>query len=287
MSNSKERPRFGPFLILGLFFVIYYGLPLSWKIATQSAFDEFNAPFWNITSRLSDLSDYWGHQADSKKTLISKNRDLARIRADWNINENHQANWERELTKIRQNKAHLTRLRNEIGFDSEQNYSPVLARVTRRNLPSWWQELYLRKGMKDGIQTGMGVLYAGGIAGRINNSRSGSSSVELATNPSFRIAAHFANDERPVTFQGSGILVGGQPIGLVLDVPHDIEANENQPILLQTSEFGGTFPRGITIGTVNQLVDSGDGLFKTGRVYMSSTLNRVSEVTVLIPSSGH
>jgi len=75
---------------LGVFFALFIGLPSSWKIFTQSAFDEFQAPIWEITSRISDLSNYWGHQADSKKTLISKNRDLARIRADWTVHENNK-----------------------------------------------------------------------------------------------------------------------------------------------------------------------------------------------------
>jgi rod shape-determining protein MreC len=283
LANPKERPKLGPFFILGLFFLVYYGLPLSWKITAQSTFDEFHAPIWDLTSRLSDLSYYWGHQADSKNTLISKNRDLARLRADWEIKNDYRSFWQQELENVKQAKAHLTSLRQEIGLDGEQFFDPIISRVTRRSLAAWWQELSLRKGSDNGIWPGMGVVYSAGIAGKIVSSSSNSSRVELVSNSSFRVAARIEGDDRPVTFQGAGILAGGQPIGVVLDVPHDIATNNKSPIWVQTCDLGGTFPNGLRIGTIDHLEDSGDGLFKTGRVFISADLGKVSEVTILAP----
>ena len=60
----------------------------------------------------------------------------------------------------------------------------------------------------------MGVVFAKGIVGRINRSGFNSSKVELSTNPNFRIVAHFQGDDRPVTFQGNGVLPGGMPMGI-------------------------------------------------------------------------
>ena len=84
---------------------------------------------------------------------------------------------------------------------------------------------------------------SGGILGRIHQVGSNSSKVELATNTNFRIVAHFQGDKRPVTFQGTGVLLGGQPMGAVLDVPHDIQIRGNEGLLLETSSLGGTFRR--------------------------------------------
>ncbi len=283
MAAPQDRPKFGPFLALGAFFLLFLALPSSWKLFTQSTFDEFQAPLWEITSRISDLSDYWGHQADSKKTLISKNRDLSRIRTDWKLQENLIQKWENEIAKLNGLHSQLALLEHKIGLDSEKPYRPVLARVTHRNLSAWWQELSLRKGTNDKIQNGFGVLYSEGVAGRIHQTASNSCKVELVTNPNFRIVAHFRGDDRPVTFQGSGIMLGGSPMGVVCDVPHDIEASTGKTLLLETSSLGGTFPAGLPIGIVKSLQESGDGLFKTGKVFLSNNLNRVSEVTVLMP----
>ena len=56
-------------------------------------------------------------------------------------------------------------------------------------------------------------------------------------------------------------------MGAVLDVPHDIQIRGNEGLLLETSSLGGTFPGGLPIGIVHSLEESGDGLFKAGRVF--------------------
>ena len=281
MAAPQDRPKFGPYLALGAFFLLFIALPSGWKTITQSTFDEFQAPLWEITSRITDLTDYWGHQSDSKKTLIAKNRDLSRIKADWKLQENLREKWEKEMAKLNDLHAQVEALEKKVGLDSERPYRPVLARVTHRNLSAWWQELFLRKGTTQKIRPGFGVIYAGGILGRIHQVGSNSSKVELATNTNFRIVAHFQGDKRPVTFQGTGVLLGGQPMGAVLDVPHDIQIRGNEGLLLETSSLGGTFPGGLPIGIVHSLEESGDGLFKTGRVFLPKDLAQVSEVTVL------
>ncbi len=259
----------------------FIGLPSGWKAITRSAFHEFEAPFWEITSRISDLSDYWGHQSDSKKTLISKNRDLSRIRSDWELQESFKEKWESEIAKLNGLHSQVEALREKIGLDKEISFSPILSRVTRRNLNSWWQELSLRKGFNQGIENGSGVIFSSGVIGRIYQTGLNSSKVQLATNPNFRIVAHFQGDDRPVTFQGNGILVGGQPLGNVWDVPHDIQIEKGKSLLLETSSLGGTFPGGLPIGLVTSLEESGDGLFKNGSVLLPLDIGKVSEVTIL------
>jgi rod shape-determining protein MreC len=259
----------------------FIGLPSGWKALTRSAFNEFEAPLWEITSRISDLTDYWGHQSDSKKTLISKNRDLSRIRSDWELQESFKEKWESEIAKLNGLHAQVEALREKIGLDKEISFSPILSRVTRRNLNSWWQELSLRKGSNQGIENGFGVIFSKGVMGRIYQTGLNSSKVQLATNPNFRIVAHFQGDDRPVTFQGNGILVGGQPLGNVWDVPHDIQIEKGKSLFLETSSLGGTFPGGLPIGLVTSLEESGDGLFKNGSVLLPLDIGKVSEVTIL------
>ena len=47
------------------------------------------------------------------------------------------------------------------------------------------------------------------------------------------MVAHFEGDDRPVTFQGRGIALGGIPVGLALDVPHDLNPTPETLIRLQ------------------------------------------------------
>ena len=284
MAAPKDRPRIGPFAILGLFLLGWIFIPFGWKIIIQSSFDEFQAPFWEITSRISDLSDYWGHQTDSKKTLIEKNRDLSRIQSDWHIQKLRKSELETELTRINNLKAHIRAIESSIGLDPSMSYRPVIARVSHRSLSAWWQSLTVRKGVQQNLYTGLGAINREGVVGRLSNVSSRSSEVQLASNSNFRIVASFSGDNRPVTFQGGGISPGGRPWGMVFDVPHDLQASEKNPLLLVSSELGGTFPHGLPIGKVTSLEESGDGLFKNGKVYLPFSISNISEVTLLVPA---
>jgi len=281
----KYRPRLGPFALFGIFLLLWVLIPTSWKIITKSAFTEFHAPFWEAHSRISDLSDYWGHQADSKKTLILKNRDLVRILSNSDLQKGLNENWQKEVAKIRGLKSQLSALESTIGIDSITSFDPMLARITHRSINGWWQGFSVRKGHQHGLSVGYGAICSGGIVGRLHQVHSRSAEIQLASNPSFRIVASFAGDDRPVTFQGSGYLPGGRPRGIVFDVPHDLTTSSERPLFLVTSSLGGTFPTGLPIGKVEKLKESGDGLFKTGEVILPSTLGRLSEITLLVPSS--
>ena len=76
------------------------------------------------------------------------------------------------------------------------------------------------------------------------------------------------------------MLVGGQPIGLVLDVPHDIKITAEKNLLLITSSLGGTFPGGLPIGKVNSLRKVAWS-FQNGQSYFTIRFAKVSEVTIL------
>jgi rod shape-determining protein MreC len=284
LAAPKDRPRIGPFAILGLFLLGWIFIPFGWKIIIQSSFDEFQAPLWEITSRISDLSDYWGHQTDSKKTLIEKNRDLSRIQSDWHIQKFRKSELETELTRINNLKAHIRAIESSIGLDPSMSYRPVIARVSHRSLSAWWQSLTVRKGVQHNLHTGLGAINRDGVVGRLSNVSSRSSEVQLASNSNFRIVASFRGDNRPVTFQGGGISPGGRPWGMVFDVPHDLQASEKNPLFLVSSELGGTFPHGLPIGRVTSLEESGDGLFKNGKVYLPFSISNISEVTLLVPA---
>jgi rod shape-determining protein MreC len=284
LAAPKDRPRIGPFAILGLFLLGWIFVPFGWKIIIQSSFDEFQAPLWEITSRISDLSDYWGHQTDSKKTLIEKNRDLTRVQSDWHIQKLRKSELETELTRINNLKAHIRAIESSIGLDPSMSYRPVIARISHRSLSAWWQSLTVRKGVQHNLYTGLGAINREGVVGRLSNVSSRSSEVQLASNSNFRIVASFSGDNRPVTFQGGGISPGGRPWGMVFDVPHDLQASEKNPLLLVSSELGGTFPHGLPIGKVTSLEESGDGLFKNGKVYLPFSISNISEVTLLVPA---
>jgi rod shape-determining protein MreC len=281
LSKKSERRKSHPFLYLGLFVICWWVLPASVKIFTQTAFREFQAPIWNLASRLDDLTNYWGHLSDSKKTLISKGKDLSRLEADIKFKHFREGELMSEIKRLQSLEKTISELNKTIKLDPNKRFRSVNARVTIRKMNGWWQQMTIRKGLNESISLGDGVLFDEGALGRIIHVDSRSSEIELITNPNFRIVAHFEKDNRPVTYQGNGINVGGQAHGLVMDVPHDIQTSKKKPLKLVTSSLGGNFPKGIPIGVVYELEGDNNGLFKMGKVIINKKITEVLEVAVL------
>jgi rod shape-determining protein MreC len=112
-----------------------------------------------------------------------------------------------------------------------------------------------------------------------------SSQIQLITNKSFRMVAHLKGDNRPVTFQGNGVLPGGQGHGILYDIPADVIIPKGSDIQVVSSNLSGTYPKGLHIGTISELAPSVDGVFKVGKVLLSPQLSLLSEVTILKDSN--
>jgi rod shape-determining protein MreC len=123
--------------------------------------------------------------------------------------------------------------------------------------------------------------------GRIEETSSRSSVVQLVTSQYFRIAASFTGDKlkQPVTFQGGGSRSFSAPFGFAKDAPNNnaIAPTEESPRQLCTSHFSEAFPPNVPIGEVVHLQVDPNGLFRTGRVVMDKKLLTLREVTVLVP----
>ena len=101
MAKHISRPSLKPLLYWGIALVAWFLFPTSWKILTKSSFEEFNAPIWEASTRIRDLSNYWGHVSDSKNTLIKKGRDYQRILADAENQINREDFLQEKLNRLK------------------------------------------------------------------------------------------------------------------------------------------------------------------------------------------
>lgn len=270
---GKTNPSLKPLILLVLVLLAWWFTPPLFKSFTQASFQELQAPFWSTTSHLKDLQLYWSLRTHSKQSLIESGRDLARLNAAYELSRQRE-------DALRQEIEHLEKILN---LPQLPEYEYIVARVTRRDINQWWQQITIRKGSKDGIQKGAAVVYAGGVVGRVQDVFSHSATVQLVSSPGFRIASTIEGDRRPITYQGEATPPFGNPRGKINNVPPDYQIEAIESKRLVTSHLGGIFPEGLTIGTIEQLNPRADGLFQEGSITLSSDLTSLSEVAVLIP----
>lgn len=255
--------------------VIWWLVPVALKGFATAAFFEFTAPSTVALSYLKDLQDFWGNKLHSKEELLKAGVDQARLNAAYELRNQSAQAWETEVR----------RLESLLNLPSLPEHRYEVARVIRRDTNAWWQQIVIRKGSVHGIEVGQAVVYVGGVVGRISEVYAYSAVVELLTSPRFRVAAHLENDLRPLQFQGGENPPFQSPRAILLNVPPDIRPrNANEaPLRVVSSRLGGVFPDGLTLGYIDELERSQDGLFQSGKARVDERLLSLREVSVLIP----
>ncbi|MBC2601439.1 rod shape-determining protein MreC [Puniceicoccus vermicola] len=249
-------------------------IPPAIKRFSRNSLYEFQAPSAILASHMEDLGTYWSIRTRSKRDLIETGKELSRLNALYRI----QAG---ETTALRN---YNLRLQELLKIPSPPDFRYEVAQVVRRDLSNWWQQLIIRKGRDAGIVPGAGVVFAGGVVGRVREVHAYTSTVDLLSSRTFRMAAHFSGDTRPVRYEGSQVPSLRNPKGTVRDVPSDLYASPEEPLVLVSSRLGGVFPDGLRIGEVRFLETDSSGLFQRGIVQLSEDLLNLNEVSVLIPA---
>jgi rod shape-determining protein MreC len=265
--------RIKPLVALGVFLVAWWVVPTTIKSFIAASFSEFQAPAWVATSYLDDLEGFWGRRSHSKVELIEAGREVARAKSLYQFNAQRMETMAGEIQ----------RLEAILNLPSRREFRYEVARVVRRDLNAWWQQIVIRKGKDYNIPVGAAVVFSGGVVGRVVEVGAFTSRVELITSPNFRMAAHFEGDERPVVYQGVSQSGFGRPIGSVHDAPQDLVATNQSPLKLVSTHLGGTFPPGLMIGRVTWLEPGRTGIFQAGEVELDPQLLSLQEVAVLIP----
>lgn len=262
-----------PIVALGVFLIAWWVVPTFVKSFLKVSFTEFQAPAWVVSSYLDDLEGFWARRSHSKIELIEAGRELAREKAYYQYYAQRNETLEAEVE----------RLESILNLPSRREFRYEVARVVRRDLSAWWQQIIIRKGNDYGIPEGAAVIFSGGVVGRVVEVNAFTSRVELVTSPNFRMAATFEGDGRPVVYQGIIQSGFGDPVGSVNDAPQDLIANTQAPLKLVSTQLGGTFPPGLMLGTVSWLEPGSTGIFQAGSVLLDKRLLSLNEVAILIP----
>jgi rod shape-determining protein MreC len=106
------------------------------------------------------------------------------------------------LIKLNLLKKDNTRLREILSLQESSNNDNISAAVISRKTGSWWRQIILNKGSKDGVEIGNTVIGPGGLLGRVNKTSLFTSSVTLITSPESKLGVWVDR------IQVNGLLVG-------------------------------------------------------------------------------
>ena len=153
------------------------------------------------------------------------------------------------------------RLREILSLQEPSSNDHISAAVISRKTGSWWRQLILNKGSKDGVEIGSTVLGPGGLLGRVNHTSLFTSSVILLTSPESKVGVWVDR------IQINGLLVGlgdDSPSLILYSKDADIKVGD----FVSSSPASTLLPPNIPIG----IVQSVEGTFKSKKTAKISLL---------------
>ena len=147
------------------------------------------------------------------------------------------------LIKLNLLKKDNVRLRQILNLQESSNSNTISAAVISRKTGSWWRQIILNKGSKDGVEIGNTVIGPGGLLGRVNKTSLFTSSVTLLTSPQSKVGVWLDRT------QINGLLVGlgnDSPSLILYSKDADIKVGD----FVSSSPASSLLPPNIPIGIV-------------------------------------
>ena len=177
------------------------------------------------------------------------------------------------LIKINLIKKDNIRLREILSLQDSSIDDAISAAVISRKTGSWWRQIILNKGSRDGVEIGNTVIGPGGLLGRVKNTSLFTSSVTLLTSPESKVAVWIDR------IQINGLLVGvgdDYPSLILYSKDTDIKVGD----FISSSPASTLLPPNIPIGIV-QSIDEQFKAKKTIKVALLAKPNVIDWVQIL------
>ena len=177
------------------------------------------------------------------------------------------------LIRLKQLEKDNKRLREILSLQRLSDSESISAIVISRKTGSFWRQIILNKGAKDGVEIGSFVVGPGGLLGRVDNTSLFTSTVKLLTSPESKVGVWV---ER---IQMHGLLVGsGNDYPKVIFYNKDIDIKVGDFVL--SSPASTLLPPNIPIGIV-QSVDEDLKAKKTANILLLGKPQAIDWVQIL------
>ena len=177
------------------------------------------------------------------------------------------------LIKLNLLKKDNTRLREILSLQKSSSNENISAAVISRKTGSWWRQLILNKGSKDGVEIGSIVIGPGGLLGRVKHTSLFTSSVTLITSPESKLGVWVDR-----------IQINGLLVGLGDDFPSLILYSKGDDLkvgdFVSSSPASTLLPPNIPIGVVKS-IDEPLKSQKTAKILLLAKPHLIDWVQIL------
>jgi rod shape-determining protein MreC len=172
----------------------------------------------------------------------------------------------------------LDELSETLDLGSLSGIGTVTARVTSGPRSNLSLAVEIDKGTDHGIRVGMPAVTNAGLVGRVSQASGGRSTIELLTNPEFRVGVRLAETGDLGTARGQG---RGEALVVDSSIEPGVEVAEGTG-LVTSGVDRSTYPDGIPVGTVTTTREGAGGLSLELVAEPLVDVDRLSFVNILL-----
>ena len=209
-SRWRQKKRKGILLVILLFFVFV-------RLSKGSLYKDF---YYFISK------PFWPGQFQKEILINSVDQEL--------------------LVKLNQLEKDNERFREILSLQKVADSETISAAVISRKNGSWWRQIILNKGSKDGVEVGSAVVGPGGLLGRVSSTSFLTSSVMLLTSPESQVGVWIDR------LQVNGLMIGlGDDYPKLIFYTKDVDIKIGDFIL--SSPASTVLPPNIPVGIVQNI----------------------------------
>lgn len=215
-----------------------------------------------------------GAVADAEYCVFTALGDLVASDATRSELQEQNAQLQKEVAELEEYRQESERLQELLGYRDEYDLEGVVCSVISRSGESWNNTLTIGKGTNDGVHPGMAVIGPSGVVGQVASANSHTSEVRLLQDPNSGVAVLVQSN------RAEGIVKGSLDGKLYLEnLPDDAEVKEGDVVI--TSGLGGSFNRGLIVGTVSRVEGASGGPTRKIVIEPNESVGPLQEVMVI------
>ncbi len=235
------------------------------------SYNNYQASVWISSANLVTGKVYqWQADVEHFFSLTSQNEELTR----------HNIYLEQQVEKLSQKlldlKVDLNAVSDELSRDTLNSYQLINAKVVSNSIGDANNLITIDKGSADGIKTDMGVICGNGIVGVVYLVSPHYSVIISALNKRSRISCSI----RGTNFFGYLSWTGGDSKhAYIEDIPRHARFKKGDWI--ETSGYSSIFPHGVSVGRIEKIYNSYDGLSYRLLIQLSTDFASLRDVCVI------
>ena len=180
-----------------------------------------------------------------------------------------------QLNRYREADLANERLRALLNFKKAIATPLLPAQIVAFDPSGWFQTILIDKGRSDGVSQDMAVVNSEGLVGRVIGVSNHHAKVLLILDGNSAVDAFIQRS------RARGVLMGlGRELCLLKYVQRNEDVQVGDQVI--SSGMGGVFPKGLLLGTVQEVVRGSFGLFQRVEVKPTVNFSRLEEVMVAI-----